>query len=465
MRLKQLTSGSLIVLLVTIFNRGIGYLRDLLMTAALGASPASQIFVFVFRVFGVVRALTAESAIPTIVIDRYVHQYSGAKAVDGRTFIDAEWGSWWLLSALWALILALATPFLMTFLLPSDIYTILSSKFILLFSVVFGIGLSTTSVSAVYPSLFQAQGRFFAHSALAAVLNIVYISIFLFMLLLQIDDLELLSLQIALALLLAGLGQIVISRFAIGQTFVGIIWPFGISQPRRTHFRLALDTLTKMAPISIFNASSPLAAILATLVLVRYDQNITYFFVAERLVQLIPGTVGYAIGIVILPMTARARHDKVGDLTQMILLITVLLLAGCLIAAMLHQFSNPIVNTLYQRFNFTTGDAATASIFLTGIALSVPPLLIEPVLSNRLFGQMCTWANVILIMGSIAVCALGWLNREWLGSHFGGSHNAEACAVFVFIVVSRVVLLIVLNAAVSQHQIARSFGFIPNRGG
>jgi peptidoglycan biosynthesis protein MviN/MurJ (putative lipid II flippase) len=41
MRLKQLTSGSLIVLLVTIFIRGTGYLRDLLLTAALGASPVT----------------------------------------------------------------------------------------------------------------------------------------------------------------------------------------------------------------------------------------------------------------------------------------------------------------------------------------------------------------------------------------------------------------------------------------
>src|SRR4030081_1214815 len=112
MRLKQLTSGSLIVLLVTIFNRGTGYLRDLLMTAALGASPASQIFVFVFRVFGVVRALAAESAIPTIVIDRYVRQYSKAKSVDGRAFLDSEWASWWILWVLWALILTLASPFL-----------------------------------------------------------------------------------------------------------------------------------------------------------------------------------------------------------------------------------------------------------------------------------------------------------------------------------------------------------------
>src|SRR5256886_5013814 len=103
MRLKQLTSGSLIVLLVTIFNRGTGYLRDLLVTAALGASPTSQIFVFAFRVFGVVRALTADSSIPAIVVNRYIHQYSGSNAVDGRAFVNTEWGSWWLLCVIWAL--------------------------------------------------------------------------------------------------------------------------------------------------------------------------------------------------------------------------------------------------------------------------------------------------------------------------------------------------------------------------
>jgi putative peptidoglycan lipid II flippase len=456
MRIKQLTSGSSIVLLVTIFNRGTGYLRDLFMTAALGASPASQIFVFAFRVFATVRALTAESAIPTVVIDRYVRHYSGAKTANSRVFLDNEWGSWWALCALCALILTVANPFLMEMLLPHDVYSILTTGCILTFSIVFGIGLSTTSFSAVYPSLFQAQGRFFAHSALAAVPNIVSILVFLVILLLKLNDLELLAILSAFALLIAGLCQIVISRIATGQTFANIVWPFGASQPRRAHLRLARDSLTKMAPISVFNASSALASILATIILVHYNQNITYFFVAERMVCLIPGTIGYAIGVVILPMTARARYEKVGDLVQLIFLINVLLVAGCIIALVLYQFSTPIVNILYQRFKFTAGDAETASIFLEGIAVSVPPLLIEPILSSRLFGHMATWANGILVIGSMAVCGLAWVYREGLGSLAGGSHAAQACAVYVFIITSRVFLLMVLNVAVSHQITGRS---------
>jgi hypothetical protein len=72
---------------------------------------------------------------------------------------------------------------------------------------------------------------------------------------------------------------------------------------------------------------------------------------------------------------------------------------------------------------------------------------------------MCSRANAILVIGSIAVCGFGWLNREWLGSIAGGSHAAEACAVFVFIVTSRVILLLVLNAAVSRQSVGGSFRF------
>jgi putative peptidoglycan lipid II flippase len=457
MRLKQLTSGSLIVLLVTIFNRGTGYLRDVLMTAALGASPTSQIFVFVFRVFAVVRALAAETAIPTIVIDRYVRQYSAAKSDDGRAFLDTEWGAWWLLWALWSLILALANPFLMAFLLPSDIYTTLSGWFTFVFSVIFGIGLSTTSVSAVYPSLFQAQGRFFAHSALASLLNIVFISTFLIMLLLNIDNLELLSLQVAVALAVAGLLQIMISCVAIGHPFAAVIWPFQFPRPRRFHLRLAVDTLTQMAPVSLFNASFPLAAILATLVLVQYNLNVTYFFVAERVVQLVPGTVGYAIGIVILPMVASARRNKASDFPQMVTLISVLLVAGGIIAALLHQFSRPVIDLLYQHLNFTAGDALTTSVFLSSIAVSVLPMFIEPVLTNRLFAHTCMWANMLLLTGSIAICLLVWLLREWLGTLLGGGHTSVACAVYVFIIATRVILLIILNVAISYQFLYETF--------
>ena len=89
MKLKLVTSGSATVLIVTIFNRGTGYLRDLTMTAALGASPASQIFVFAFRIFGVVRALTSEAAIPAS------FQRLGAEIADGPAFLKAEWDGLW----------------------------------------------------------------------------------------------------------------------------------------------------------------------------------------------------------------------------------------------------------------------------------------------------------------------------------------------------------------------------------
>jgi peptidoglycan biosynthesis protein MviN/MurJ (putative lipid II flippase) len=332
MKLNFITSGSATVLIVTIFNRGTGYLRDLTMTAALGASPASQIFVFAFRVFGLVRALTSEAAIPAIVVDRYVRQRLGAEIADGPAFLKAEWGSWWLLWAFWAVLLGVANPFLMASMLPYDIYARLSSGFILVFSLLLGIGLSTTSVSAVYPSLFQAQDRFFAHSALASLQNIVFIGIFAIVLLLKIDELQLLSLQVAVALVIAGSLQIMISCLMISHPFAAVIWPFRFPRPRRFHLRLAFDTLTKMVPISLFNVTSPLAAILATLILVRDDLNITYFFVAERLVQLVPGTIGYAVGIVILPLTARARHNKSSDLFQTFILISTLLVTGGVIA-------------------------------------------------------------------------------------------------------------------------------------
>jgi putative peptidoglycan lipid II flippase len=451
MKLKFITSGSATVLIVTIFNRGTGYLRDLTMTAALGASPASQIFVFAFRIFGVVRALTSEAAIPAVVVDRYVRQRLGAEITDGPAFLKAEWGSWWLLWALWAVLLAVVNPFLMASMLPSNIYARLSFGFILFFSLLLGIGLSTTSVAAVYPSLFQAQNRFFAHSALASLQNIVFIGIFVIVLLLRIDDLQLLSLQVAVALVIAGSLQIMISCLMIGHPVAAVIWPFGFPRPRRFHLRLAFDTLTKMVPISMFNVTSPLAAILATLILVRDDLNITYFFVAERLVQLVPGTVGYAVGIVVLPLTARARHNKASDLFQTVILISILLASGGSIAVFLHQFSGSIINILYQHLNFTEGDALTTSVYVSSIAISVLPLIVEPMLTNRLFAQMRTSANVVLLTGSMLICIAAWLLRERLGALLGGSHGSEACAVFVFIIAARVVLLMILNIAVSGN--------------
>lgn len=450
MKLKHVTLGSSTVLIVTIVNRGTGYLRDVMMTAALGASPASQIFVFAFRVFGVVRALTSEAAIPTIVVNRYVRRRLGSDTGDGSAFLESEWGSWWLLAAVWAALLAIANPILVAAMVPPAIQAELSSGFVACFGVVFGIGLSIMSVSAVFPSLFQAQGRFFAHSALASLQNIVFISVFVVVALLRIHDLQLLALQIALSFAIAGLMQIMISCYMTSYPFKSAIWPFHFPLWKRSHLRLAFDSLAKMAPISMFNVTSPIAAVLATLVLVRQDSNITYFFIAERLVQLVPGTVGYAVGIVILPLTARMHLNKSSDLFQTIVLVSALLIVGSGLAVLLRQFSEPIIGLLYQRQQFSEGDTLATSAFLNAIAISVVPLIVEPMLTNRLFGHMRNLENMVLLTGSILICIVVWASSKQLGALIGDGPASEACAVFVFIVTARVVLLMILNIAITE---------------
>jgi hypothetical protein len=58
-------------------------------------------------------------------------------------------------------------------------------------------------------------------------------------------------------------------------------------------------------------------------------------------------------------------------------------------------------------------------------------------------------ANVVLLTGSMLICIVVWMLRERLGAVLGGSHGSDACAVFVFIIAARVVLLMILNIAVS----------------
>lgn len=441
----------LTVLAITIFNRGAGYLRDMLMTAALGTTPASQVFVYAFRVFGIVRALTSEGAIPAVVVDRMVKAGHGRDWSAARSFTLAEWGTWWIFLFACTVAIAIANPFLMLSLIPADIYAFLQ-KDIWLFSILLGLGLALNSAGAIYPSIFQAQSRFFFHSALYSLINIGFIILFALVWVFDIADANTVSLLICLAFLGSGLVQIAVAALLVKQPLQHVLWPFGSLAEIPKAFMRFVYTLRQMGPIAMFNATSPLAAVLATAVLVRGKLNITQFFVAERLVQLLPGTLGYAIGVVVLPMIARQRKsDSKGAGNGFLILIGCLAFFGAIGSVGLYLFSAQAIAILYQRFNFSAADAAATAAYLQGISLSALPLLLEQALANRLFAFMHLRANHVLFVGSAIACVAAWLGSSLFARTVGIGVSAEACGVFVFIVSCRVALLLTLNIMVARR--------------
>lgn len=440
----------LTVLAITILNRGAGYMRDVLMTAALGTSSASQVFVYAFRVFGIVRALTSEGAIPAVVVDRMIKAGKGRQWNHARSFAVSEWGEWWIFLLSFSLLIAFANPFLMQFLIPPPIYASLEND-IIPFSALLGIGLALNTVGAFYPSIFQAQGRFIFHSLLYSIINIGFILLFVLLWALDINKSVTVSMLISVAFIGTGVVQIVVASVLLKMPLGHLVWPLKTLVGVRVASTRFLSTLRAMTPIAMFNATSPLAAVLATAVLVRGGLNITQFFVAERLVQLLPGTVGYAIGVVVLPMIARQyKNGSPSQGNDFAILIGSLSFFGILASTALLFFSEQAIEVLYQRFNFSSTDALRTADYLEAISISALPLLLEQALANRLFAFMNFRANRILFAGSAIACTSAWLSSEILADLAGIDAATEACAVFTFIVFCRVLLLLALNIGITR---------------
>lgn len=501
----------------TMASRVLGFAREALVAAALGAGPVTDAFYAAFRFPNLFRRLFAEGAFNTAFIPLFSKELEGGGMEAARRFGED------VLAVLLTVLLALSA--LAMIFMPFLVGTVVAPGFsdspekfdltVIMTRVMFPY-LLFMSLVAMLSGVMNAMRRFFLAALAPVLLNVILIGVLGLALSMGLSP-RLTGLWLAWGVLASGVGQLLILVFAVRRAGFSL----RLRAPRLTPAVRRLMVL--MVPALVTGGIMQVNLLIGQIIASAQDKAIALLNFADRINQLPLGVIGVAIGVVLLPELARAL--KAGDLAEarhlqnrsleFALGLTVPAAVGLMV------MPAPIVSLLYERGAFTALDtqmtAAALAAFASGLPayvlvkvfqpsffaredmrtpmwFSLVTVVVNVVLSLALFPvlghvaiafatALSSWVNVVLLaatlwrrnhfrpsavtirrvamvlLSSLAMGAVAYgLDRALVVPLEGGGLPARAAAVLLVIAVAAVVyfLLAVLTGAVDRTELKRA---------
>ncbi|MBV8739361.1 MAG: murein biosynthesis integral membrane protein MurJ [Alphaproteobacteria bacterium] len=380
----------------TLMSRVMGFVRDILTAALLGAGPVADAFFVAQRLPNLFRSLFAEGAFSAA----FVPLFAGAMAQHGKenARIFAEDALAVLLAALVVFVLGgeIFMPSLMHLIAPG--FSEHPEKFSLaidLARITFPYLLFIALV-ALQGGVLNSVDRFAAAAATPTLLNLFLIAALLMMRRFGWHD----GRALAWAITAAGLAQFLWLMFSCAQAGLALRLPW----PRLT--REVRRTLAIMGPGAVGAGVTQLNLMISTaLASFLPGGSVSYLYYADRLNQLPLGVVGIAVGTAILPPLSRQLRlgeDGAAVATQnrgleLALLLTLPAAMGLVVLA------QPILAILFQRGAFGASDTAATAAALAAYAAGLPAFVLIKVLAPAFFARHDTATPVKVAVTAMAV--------------------------------------------------------------
>jgi putative peptidoglycan lipid II flippase len=417
---------------MTIWSRVLGFIRDVLIAAVLGAGPVADAFFVAFRVPNLFRRLFAEGAFDAAFIPLFAKRFHGEGGEEGaRAFAEQALAGLTLALVVFTLLGEFVMPWLMLLLAPGfaddpqkfDL-AVLLARIALPF-------LLCMSLVALYSGVLNALGRFAVAAFAPSLLNVVLILVLLT--LIALGDVDQKSAAVALAWGIAASGVLQVIVVAVAAAKSRMRLSFRVPRLDPGMRRL----LALAAPGFIAGGMNQITVVLNTVIASLQDRVVSWLYYADRLFQLPLGVIGVAVGVVLLPELSRrlrsgdhqAAMDSESRSLETALLLTLPAAVALFVAA------NPIVRVLFERGAFSAIDAHSTATMLAALAPGLPAFVLIKVFHPGFFAREDTKtpmiyagigmaANVMLalllfvVLGAvgiaIATTIAGWLQAVLL---------------------------------------------------
>nr|WP_321507320.1 murein biosynthesis integral membrane protein MurJ [uncultured Celeribacter sp.] len=361
----------------TLMSRVMGFVRDALIAAYLGAGPAAEAFVVAFSLPNMFRRFFAEGTLNVAFVPMFSKKVEAGE--DAKRFAEDT------LSALTAMLIAL---------------TLLASLFMPLLVTAMAAGLIGDerfdlavdfgriafpyvlfiSLGALFSGVLNATGRFAAAAAAPVMLNVV--------LSLAMVGAAKLGLPVQRALIwsvpVAGIVQLAIVWRAAAKAGFAL-------RPRLPRMTPELKQLLILAGPAALAGGVVQINLLVGRQVASFSQEgaLQYLNLADRLYQLPLGVVAIAIGIVLLPDLSRRLQAGDGDgarhaynrAFEFALLLTVPAAMALIV------IPTPLVAFLFQRGAFSPEDAAKTAQAVMIYGLGLPAFVMQKVLQPLYFAR------------------------------------------------------------------------------
>lgn len=387
-------------------SRLLGFVREALIGAALGAGPVADAFYAAFRFPNLFRRLFAEGAFNTAFIPLFAKELEGSGNEAAKRFGED------VLSVLMTALLALSA--LAIIVMPLLVGTIIAPGFekdpakfdltVTMTRIMFPY-LFCMSLVAMLSGILNSMRRYFLAAFVPVLLNILLIVVLLGALQAGIDS-RATGLWLAWGVFVSGVAQLFLLVYGVRREGFAM----SLRLPRMTPGVKRL--LVLMGPALLTGGVTQINLLVGQIIASAQAGAIALLNYADRINQLPLGVIGIAIGVVLLPELARAL--KAGDeadaqhLQNRSLEFALGLTLPATVGLIL--LPGPIVNILYERGAFTAETTAMTAAALAAFATGLPAYVLIKVFSPAYFARLDMktpmWFSVAAVAINIAASLL-----------------------------------------------------------
>lgn len=425
----------------TLLSRLLGFVRDVLLAAAVGAGPVADAFVVAFRLPNLFRRLFAEGAFNSAFIPLFGRKVEEEGNQGARQFAG-EIGAALLFCLLGLTALAqIFMPFVVWVLAPGFVADPEKYDLTVLMARIAFPYLIFMSLLAFIGGILNTYHRFAAAAFAPVMLNVVMSLVLGGVLLTGIEDNTTLGIILTIGVTVGGIVQLLVVIIDLKR--LGFRIP--VFRPRYTKSakRLLVLGIPGVIAGGVTQINIAVGQIIASM---QEGANALLYF-ADRLYQLPLGVIGIAIGVVLLPSLTRqlragetaAYQHSLNRALEFSLVLT--LPAAVALAVVPHE----IVSVLFQRVRFDAQAVDGTAAALMAFSFGLPAFVLNKVFSPGYFAREDTKTpmkfavvgmvvNVILSIAlfpwlmhvgiALATTLAGWVNTAlliavlWKRGHF-----------------------------------------------
>ena len=282
----------------TLASRLLGFVRDSMVAALLGAGPVADAFLVAFQLVNVVRRLLAEGALNAALVPVYLRIREAEGAAAAAAFAGRLLGA--ISTALIAatVLMGVLMPLVITVLAPGFVgkealqLAVNDARLMLPY-------LAFAGPVTVLMALMNAQGRFALTAFSPLLFNVALIAVTVALLAWRQDE-AFAALVLAATVGVAGLLQLSILVLRRGDGVAAWLRVSFDGEIRRFFARAIPGMIASSCPQLLMVAGAIIASSSASAV--------SWLYFANRLIELPLGLVGVAMGTVLIPELSRAVH-------------------------------------------------------------------------------------------------------------------------------------------------------------
>ena len=408
---------------LTAISRIFGFIRDLIFAHILGAGAATDAFFIAFKLPNLFRRLTADGAMTNAFLPAFSHLRKEA-GKSAAIMLAAEVQIILLLVLSFIVILAeIFMPLVIGFLAPGFIDTPQRFEAAVTLARVTIPYLPMISLVALWAAITNAHDRFFGGAASPIILNLGLIAGALCVPLFQDTNPALLqanpvllSLPVAVAILFAGVAQMLLLQTALGRVSArpALIRPH-ISSSGRKMWRHFLPAALGAGGLQInLLVDTILASLLAA-------GSVSWLYYGDRVAQLPLGVIGIALGTALLPrlskLEAESRQAEIADELARAMKLAAFFSLPCAVACLV--MSETIIGGLFGGGAFTQSDIIAAAGALVAYGIGIPAYVVSKIFQPAFFAAGQAGLILRISLGAVVLNVVASLYFMQVFAHVG----------------------------------------------